>query len=390
MRAEEFRASVRAWLEANAPAPDEFPEPRTAEYVRFSQEFLGRVHRAGYSGISWPIAYGGRGLGLPEEKAFWAEAAKFTLPLGLFGIGLGMCGPTILQLGTQQQRERYIAPMLRGEEIWCQMFSEPAAGSDVASLRMRAERDGDHFVLTGQKVWTTGAHYCDFGILLARTDRDVAKHRGLTMFIADMSAPGVVVRPLRDMTGAEHFNEVFFDEVRIPVEAVVGEIDGGWAAAHALLVHERLAVSAGLGMEGESQGPLSYAGIVSRAREAGLLDDPLVVDELVNLHLRSRAAEVVDAKLAQEMDCGIDPGSRGSIGKLLKARLQSDAADLVVRLFGAAGLDVEVERAVLGSRQLSIGGGTNEIQLSIIGERVLGLPREPRIDLNTPFHELRS
>jgi alkylation response protein AidB-like acyl-CoA dehydrogenase len=386
--APEFLRELQQWLDENSPPADTFPESRTREYVTFSQQFLGQLHAAGFSGINWPAAYGGRGLSATHEKLFWGEVACRALPLGLFGIGLGMCGPTILQLGTEEQKQRYVQPMLEGREIWCQMFSEPAAGSDVASLRMKAVAEGDDFVLTGQKVWTTGAHYCDFGILLARTNPELPKHRGLTMFIIDMAAEGIDIRPLRDMTGAAHFNEVFFDSVRVPASAVVGDVDGGWTAARALLVHERLAVSAGLGTEGESEGPLSFAGVAARVARAGLHDDPLAVDALVDLYITSQAARMVDAKLAQEIDRGTEPGSRGSIGKLLKARMQSASADVATRLLGPRGLVDELESAVLGSRSLSIGGGTNEIQLSIIGDRVLGLPREPLADHDTPFHDL--
>lgn len=387
---DEFREGLRSWLADNAPPAGDFPEPRTQEYVAFSQEFLGKLSAAGYTGISWPAEYGGQGLSSSKEKAYWGEIALHALPLGIFGIGMGMCGPTILQLGTKEQKHRYLRPMLSGRETWCQMFSEPGAGSDVASLRMRAVRDGRDFVVTGQKVWTTGAHYCDFGILLVRTDPDLPKHRGLTMLIADMSAPGIEVRPLRDMTGAAHFNEVYFDEVRIPDSSVVGEVNGGWAAARALLIHERLAVSAGLGTEGESEGPLSYSGLAGRAAAESILGDAMAVDILVDLYLSSRAVTLVDAKLSQEMELGVDPGSRGSIGKLLKARLQSVAADVAVRLLGPFGLDGELEQAMLGSRSLAIGGGTNEIQLSIIGERVLGLPREPQAGLDMSFRDLAA
>lgn len=370
---------IRVWLRANAPARDEIPAPGTPAYVAFAREFLGRVYDAGFSGLSWPVEYGGRGLGQPQEKAFWTQAAAYDLPLGaVFGIGLGMCGPIIRELGTEEQKQRYLRPLLQGREVWCQLFSEPAAGSDLAALRTRAVLDGDHYVITGQKVWTTGAHYCDFGILLARTDPDVAKHRGLTMFIVPMRDPGVTVRPLRDMTGAADFNEVFFDGLRVPASAVVGVVGGGWDAARTLLVLERLAVSAGLGVDGAAEGPLSYAGIVRRVRTRGLLASPLVADQLVDLYLASRAAELTDEKLAQEIDAGEDPGSRGSIGKLLRARLDCVAADLAVRLLGDSDLDAELCHDILQSRKLAIGGGTDEIQLSIIGERVLGLPREPQ------------
>ncbi|HEY3981633.1 MAG TPA: acyl-CoA dehydrogenase family protein, partial [Streptosporangiaceae bacterium] len=243
--AEDFRGRARDWLEANAPrrGPDGMEEDaRGQATIADQQAFQAKLYEAGFAGITWPVEYGGQGLTNAEQIAFSSEARNYSLPTGAFVIGLGMPGPTILELGTEAQKQRYLPPMLRGEEIWCQLFSEPGAGSDVASLQTRAVRDGDGWVLDGQKVWTTLAHLSDFGAVLARTNPDVPKHQGLTMFVVDMHAPGVEVRPLRDMTGRAPFNEVFFEGVRLDGDSVIGQVDAGWRAAVTMLGHERVSI----------------------------------------------------------------------------------------------------------------------------------------------------
>ena len=238
----DFRNRARAWLAENAPrraAADEEAEPARADLAA-QKEFQARLFDAGFAGLTWPTEYGGQGLTNAEQIAFGQEARDYALPVGVFFIGLGMPGPTILELGTQEQKKRFLPKMLRGEEIWCQLFSEPAAGSDVASLTTTAVRDGDGWVLTGQKVWTSGAQYSDYGAVIARTDPTVPKHNGITMFIVDMHAPGVTVRPLKVATGHTPFNEVFFDQVRLPADAVIGEVNDGWRAAVVMLRNERV------------------------------------------------------------------------------------------------------------------------------------------------------
>ncbi|WP_157420464.1 acyl-CoA dehydrogenase family protein [Actinomadura kijaniata] len=381
---DEYRRTARAWLESRTAGLP--PDPGLDD----ARAFMADLYDAGYSGITWPVEYGGQGLSAAEERAFQQAASDFTLPVGVFGIGLGMCGPTLLSIGTEEQKRRYLPPLLRGEEIWCQMFSEPGAGSDVASLQTRAVRDGDHWVVNGQKVWTSVARQADRGLLIARTDPDVPKHQGITMFVIDMHDPGVTVRPLRDMTGESHFNEIFFDDVRVPAENVVGEVNGGWSAAVTTLLHER--VSIGMGAA-RTERPASFAALRRAAAERGLLADPAVRERLVDLYLRERAFDLLNAKMSQEVKAGIQPGARGSVVKLLLADLTLDGADAASEILGpdtvAHDDEGRIARALAWGPGMALGGGTNEIMRNIIGDRVLGLPREPQVDRAVPFKDLK-
>ncbi|MFC6884619.1 MULTISPECIES: acyl-CoA dehydrogenase family protein [Actinomadura] len=384
---EEYGRRVRAWLEEHASGLPADPGLDAA------RAFMAALYDAGYSGITWPAEYGGQGLGQPEERAFQQAARDFALPLGVFGIGLGMCGPTLLSIGTEEQKRRYVRPLLRGEEIWCQMFSEPGAGSDVASLQTRAVLDGDAWVVDGQKVWTSVARQADFGLLIARTDPGVPKHQGITMFVIDMHDPGVTVRPLRDMTGEAHFNEIFFDGVRVAPDQVVGEVNGGWSAAVTTLLHER--VSIGMGAA-RTERPASFAALSDAARERGLLEDPAVREQLVDLYLQERAFDLLNARLSQEVRAGIQPGARGSVSKLLLADLTLRSADVASEILGpesvAHGAEEgsgKIARALSWGPGMALGGGTNEIMRNIIGDRVLGLPREPQVDRTVPFRDLK-
>ncbi|WP_043614224.1 acyl-CoA dehydrogenase family protein [Nonomuraea candida] len=383
MNLAEYRRAARAWLQENAPS-DDHPE---ADGLTRVKEFMAKLYDAGYSGITWPEQWGGQGLTQAEERVFAEEARHYTLPTNVFMIGLGMTGPTIVDRGTDAQRARFIRPLLRGEEIWCQLFSEPGAGSDVASLQTRAVRDGDQWIVNGQKVWTSVAHHADWGLLLARTDVDVPKHKGLTMFVIDMHHPGVTVRPLKDMSGRANFNEIFFDNVPIPDEHRVGEVNDGWSVAVTTLLHERLSISAGVGMGGQKDNPASLEAL----REVVDTSDPLVRDELVELHIRSRALALFNQRLAQETKAGIFPGARGSAAKLLLAELAMYQADLGTRLVGpeAALADHPLARAISLAPGMALGGGTNEIMRNIVGDRVLGLPPEPRVDKTVPFKDLK-
>ncbi|MEW9549526.1 acyl-CoA dehydrogenase family protein [Nonomuraea sp. NPDC050783] len=383
MNLAEYRRAARAWLEENAPDDG----PPEGDGITRAKEFMAKLYDAGYSGITWPARWGGQGLTQAEERAFAAEARDFTLPTYVFSIGLGMTGPTIVERGSDAQRERFVRPLLRGEEIWCQLFSEPGAGSDVAALQTRAERDGDHWVVNGQKVWTSVAHHADWGLLLARTDVEVPKHKGLTMFVVDMHHPGVTVRPLRDMSGRANFNEIFFDDVTIPDEHRVGEVNDGWSVAVTTLLHERLSISAGVGMGGSKGHPASLEAL----REVVDTGDPIVRDQLVELHIRTRALALFNQRLAQETRAGIFPGARGSGAKLLLAELTLFQADLATRLVGpeAALAGHPLAQAVSMAPGMALGGGTNEIMRNIVGDRVLGLPPEPRVDKNVPFKDLK-
>ena len=391
----EFRIRARAWLEANAPrrasAGDADGEPGAAGIAE-QKAFQAKLYDAGFAGITWPREYGGQGLTNAEQIAFSQEARDFALPTSAFIIGLGMPGPTILELGTEEQKKRYLPKLLRGAEIWCQLFSEPAAGSDVASLITTAARDGDEWVLNGQKVWTSGAQYSDFGAVIARTDPTVPKHAGITMFIVDMHSPGVTVRPLKVATGAAPFNEVFFDQVRLPADSVIGEVSKGWAAAVVMLRNERVAIGT---LSAPRMSPLAYDSLSRVAARLGRGTDPGLSRRLAELYARERAVRLFAQLLREEAMAGSDPGPRGSVAKLAGAELGMFAAEVAGQVLGPAAVGFEsddvraVVTAIIAVPGGSIAGGTNEIQRNIIGERVLGLPKDPGVDRNTPFNQLR-
>jgi alkylation response protein AidB-like acyl-CoA dehydrogenase len=391
----DFRNRARAWLAENAPrragAGGESGEPGRAD-IAAQQAFQARLYDAGFAGLTWPKEYGGQGLTNAEQIAFSQEARDYALPVGAFVIGLGMPGPTILELGSEAQKKRYLPRMLRGEEIWCQLFSEPSAGSDVASLITSAVRDGDEWVLNGQKVWTSGAQYSDYGAVIARTDPTVPKHNGITMFIVDMHAPGVTVRPLKVATGASPFNEVFFDQVRLPADSVIGEVNDGWRAAVVMLRNERVAIGT---MAAPRTSPLSHDSLSGLAARLGTGADAGLSRRLAELYARERSVQLFGRLLREEAMAGRDPGPRGSVAKLAGAELGVFASHVAAEVLGpaAAGSDSVEVRAVLNAMisapGSSVAGGTNEIQRNIIGERVLGLPKDPGVNRGTPFNQLR-
>jgi alkylation response protein AidB-like acyl-CoA dehydrogenase len=393
---DDFRRRARAWLEANAPrrAADARQGQETSPAgIAEQQAFQAALYDAGLAGITWPRQYGGQGLTGAEQAAFSEEARDFDLPVGAFLVGLGMPGPTILDCGSEEQKKRYLRPMLRGEQIWCQLFSEPAAGSDVASLQATAVPAADGcWLLNGQKVWTSGAQYSDFGAVLARTDPSAPKHRGISMFIVDMHAAGVTVRPLRVATGNSPFNEVFFDQVRLPADALIGEVNKGWDVAVVMLRHERVA----LGTAGRPRSsPLSYDSLRGLAARLGRTRDPAIRRRLSELYARERAVQLFGQLLSEEAMAGRPPGARGSVAKLAGAELAAFAADVAADVLGdrVAGFDTAelqaVATAIVAAPGGAIAGGTNEIQRNIIGERVLSLAKDPGVDRDTPFNQLR-
>ena len=393
--ATDFRDRARAWLKEHAPqrggGDDELGESGGTD-IPAQKKFQASLYEAGFAGITWPREYGGQGLTNAEQIAFSTEAREYALPTGAFLIGLGMPGPTILELGSEEQKKRYLPPMLRGEEIWCQLFSEPSGGSDVAALITTAVRDGDEWVLNGQKVWTSGAQHSDYGAVIARTDPTVPKHNGITMFIVDMHAPGVTVRPLKVATGASPFNEVFFDNVRLPADSVIGTVNDGWRAAVVMLRNERVTIGTNAAPR---TSPLSYDSLSGLAGRLGGAGDQGLSRRLAELYVRERSAQLFGQLLREEAMAGRDPGPRGSVAKLAGAELSLFAAGVAADVLGpaAAGSDQpdvqEVLTAVIASPAGSIAGGTNEIQRNIIGERVLGLPKDPGVDRSIPFNQLR-
>ena len=397
---DELRAAIRSFFDDTLPTVLDGVDGDLAR----ARAWRAALFDAGLAGLDYPERDGGLGLG-PEHVVAWREESRGRIPReeAVFGIGVGMALPTIRDHGADHLRERFIRPGLRGDEIWCQMYSEPGAGSDLASLSTRAVRDGDEWVVTGQKVWTSGARHAQFAILLARTDVDLPKHRGITMFVLPVEQEGVTVRPLVQMTGASEFNEVFLDEARIPADHVVGEVNGGWATAVALLAHERVQTGTA-SMSGSAdqrskagRSPIPVAQLTELARRQGRLGDPLVRQDLARLHAGERIVAWLGAR------DGIHP----SIGKLWRTRQGRAAADVAAALaFPASpawGRDLDpgggpgAERNrdddyfayhILNCRGMSLGGGTDEIQRNTLGERALGLPREPGPDRDTPFRDL--
>lgn len=383
-----FRADARAWLEANA-IPKGSPEDFSAghfttdlgpdEYVKRCRWWQGQLHEAGWAGISWPAAFGGKG-GRPIQEAIFAEEqAKWGVSTGIFAVAHGMVAPTLMQHGTPEQQQRWLGPMLRGEELWCQLFSEPEAGSDLASLRTRAVRDGDEWVVTGQKVWTSNAQHSEWGVLIARTADGASKHEGITYFCVDMTSPGFDIRPLRQLNGEAHFNEVFLQEVRIPADQVVGEVGAGWKVAVTTLSNERAAIAGGSGMSDPER-------LRRRAHELGITGDPLFRQRFARVHTNNEILRYLKLRMRTAMSRGERPGPEASVMKLFYAAYVKDLGDLAVAMQGAAGQlvfpdaanDGVFQQKFFNAVQSSIGGGTDQIQRNIIGERVLGLPREPK------------
>ncbi|WP_426571957.1 acyl-CoA dehydrogenase family protein [Aquihabitans sp. McL0605] len=393
-----FRTEVRSWLVANAPAkggPEDF-STGFLEQTMTEEEFHRRVKQwqellvdHGWAGITWPKEYGGRG-GTAMQNTIWGqEAGQFGVTVNNYAVGIGMAGPTILRHGTDEQKKRYLLPMLRGDEVWCQLFSEPDAGSDLANISTRAIRDGDEYVVTGQKVWTSGAADSDWGILLARTDPDVPKHKGITYFLVDMTTPGFDVRPLKQMTGSEHFSEVFMDEVRIPVGNVLGEVNAGWGCAITTLSNER-GLIAGANKSSDTMA------LIELARKRGVSDDPIIRQHLVDCWIRQQIQRFHGYRLQTALSKGVPPGPETSVMKLFAAEYLRRLGNTSLEVLGPEGqlLDdhapagTEWQARFLFAPAIRIAGGSNEVQRNIMAERVLGLPGEPRPDRDTPFRDL--
>ncbi|HEX4978551.1 MAG TPA: acyl-CoA dehydrogenase family protein [Acidimicrobiales bacterium] len=398
-----FRAKARDFLDANArrrrvPTPDDDADPAADDEladVAANKAFQAKLFDAGLAGITWPKEYGGQGLSNEHQRVFNEVAADYDLPVGVFTIGFGMVMPTLLEFGTPEQKQRYVPKALRGEEIWSQLFSEPGAGSDVASLQTRAARDGDEWVINGQKVWTTGAQHSDFGAVIVRTNPDMPKHRGISMFIIDFSDPGVTVKPLRQMNGGTGFNEVFFDDVRVPHSNLIGEVDDGWRCAIAMLMNERVAIGSGAGAARRTAGGIDS--FVKLARQRGRLGDPVIRQRLVDVYIRQRIMGFLGQRTSAAVKSGRAPGPEGSIGKLAGGLLARQSSDLGIELAGPGGVAWDPtdprgnrwSQPVLSAPSSRIAGGSDEVQRNIIGERVLGLPKEPQVDRDVPFRELK-
>lgn len=383
-----FRAEALDWLEANAKRHESPPIAASAIVAEWSSEEedqkLAEARAwqrckfdAGWAGIAWPQEYGGRGGSLVEHAIFISEEARFDVPFDALAVGTGWCGPAILILGTEEQKRRYLPGLLGGEEIWCQLFSEPSAGSDLAALGTRAVRDGDEWVLDGQKVWTTFAHKSDFGLCIARTDPAAPQHRGLSAFVIDMRATGVETRPLRQMTGASNFNEVFLTDVRVPDSSRIGEIGDGWRVVITTFMFERTSVVA----VGSTVADAFMELLAERAPA-----DPRQRDRFLKSWIAGRALGYTQLRMMTALSQGRIPGPEGSLGKLVGTLLLTDIYDQAIELLGPEGLLADSDApangdwqdAFLGTPGLRIGGGTDQIQRNIIAERILGLPKDAR------------
>jgi alkylation response protein AidB-like acyl-CoA dehydrogenase len=390
-----FRAQARAWLEANAPppAPARGAPRRDRDLMAEGKAWQAKKAAAGYAQITWPKEWGGGGGTPMQQVIFGQEEAKFGVAYGFFSIGLGMCVPTVMAFANDETKQRFVGPAVRGEEIWCQLFSEPAGGSDVAGLRTRAVKDGDDWVINGQKVWTSGAHYSDFGIVLVRTNPDAPKHKGLTMFWLDMKSPGVEVRPIHQMSGASDFNEVYFTDVRVKDSQRLGAVDDGWRVALVTLMNERLAV-------GGSTGP-NYAEILGLARSLQTESGPALADQafrekLADWYVQSEGLKFTRFRTMTALSRGQTPGPESSIGKIISANQLQDLSNAAVELedqFGIiddtelAPMDAAFQASLMWAPGLRIAGGTDEILKNIIAERVLGLPGDIRVDKDVAFKD---
>jgi alkylation response protein AidB-like acyl-CoA dehydrogenase len=382
-REETFRDELRAWLEDNVPGE---PPSDEAEAFEFSRRWQRELHEGGWAGVSWPKEYGGRGATLVEQAIFYEEMVRARAPRTANVIGLAMGGPVVITHGTEEQKQRYLEPILSAEEIWCQGFSEPEAGSDLASLKTRAVKRNGEWLVTGQKVWTTLAHVAKWCMLVARTDPDAPKHQGLTYFLMDMEQEGVEVKPLRQITGEAEFNEIFMDEARIPDENVIGGVGNGWAVAITTLMNERagLAFGAQAALQIAMRRVIELASSTARnGTSAG--QDPLIRDELAQLFIETEIFRVTNYRgLTKIMKSGV-PGPEGSLGKWQWAEVNQALAEIAMEIEGpyaqlAGGSEYAIEDGewqyqFLRSRANSIEGGTTEILKNIIAERVLGLPK---------------
>jgi alkylation response protein AidB-like acyl-CoA dehydrogenase len=365
-----FRDELRGWLADNHPGEEPTGDEAAFE---FRKEWQRKLHAQKYAGLSWPEEYGGRGATLIEQAIFGEETARAKAPGPANVLGLVMGGPVVIAHGTDEQKQRYLEPILSAEEIWCQGFSEPESGSDLASLKTKAVKSNGEWVVTGQKVWTTFAHEAKWCMLVARTDQDAPKHKGLTYFLMDMEQDEVQVRPLRQITGEAEFNELFIEEARIPDENVIGGVGNGWAVAITTLMHER----AGLGAAAAASVRVALGQLIELAQERGADEDPVIRQKIAQLLIEVEALRLNAWRgLTAIMKTGI-PGPEGSLPKLQWSAVNQGLTELAMEIRGeeAAIKDSDWTYRFLRARANSIEGGTTEILKNIIAERVLNLPK---------------
>ena len=401
----EFRQEARQWLAENAPiyleeslSSSGFGRTNTGENdpLTEAKKWQKKKSEAGWACIQWPREYGGRGA-TPIQSVIWnQEEGIYGRLSATFIIGQGMCGPTLMAYASEELKRKYLPKLSSGEEVWCQLFSEPASGSDLAGLRTKAERDGDDWVINGQKIWTSGAQHSDYGILITRTDPEIPKHQGLTMFILNMKAEGIDVRPIKQANGDSGFNEVYFDNVRITDDHRLGEVGGGWQVSLTTLMNERLAIGGGIATGYPEMKEL----LESLPLGAGkAIDNPAVRSKLADWHCKAAGLKNTASRAITALSKGETPGPENSIGKLVAGSMMQDVAKFALDLQGLGGIMMDPEVAegtarfqamLMRSPAVRIEGGTDQILRNIISERVLGLPADMRADKGLPFNKIPS
>ena len=387
-----FREEAVTWLSHNVPTDEAFWALTPLEQAKLWQK---RKYDDGWACLGWATEFGGRGASPIEEVIWRQEEARYELPTNFFLIGQGMIGPTLMAWATADDKARYLPPLASGEEVWCQLFSEPAGGSDLAALRTRAEPDGDDWIINGQKIWTSGAHYADYGVIVVRTDPTLPKHKGLSYFYIDMRAPGVEIKPIKQLTGDADFNEVYFTDVRVSDRQRLGEVGQGWQVALTTLMNERAAIGGGIGK-------MDVDLAVAIAQDVELdgqpaIDNAAVRTRIADWYVQEAGLKYTGYRSLTALSRGALPGPENSIGKLVGAPKMQAMASFLMDLLGASGaisdetLAVKagiIQRSYMGAPGMRIAGGTDEIMANIIAERVLGLPQEPRLDKGIPFTDV--
>lgn len=387
----EFRQEARRWLEENVPTAEELKGLDEIERCKLWQK---RKFDAGWACIRWPKEYGGRDASAIESVIWNQEEAKFPTPAGVFAIGQGMAAPTLMSWAKEDQKREHLPPLASGEHIWCQLFSEPAGGSDLAAARTMAVQDGDEWVINGQKIWTSGAHYSDYGIIVVRTDPTVPKHKGLTYFFLNMKSPGIEIKPIRQISGGANFNEVFFNDVRVPAEQMLGTVGQGWQVSMTTLMNERAAIGGG--------GGLGFERVFRLAQQVTINDRPAIEDSNVRTHLANWYCQEAGLKYTgyrslTALSRGETPGPENSIGKLVGASKLQDMASFAMDLLEISGAvqdrEHSMDHGMYAGTYMSapggrIAGGSDEIMLNILSERVLGMPQDVRVDKGIPFNEI--
>ena len=396
-----YRAKARTWLDANATLKDPSGDRTNAldeaegDVVNQAKAWQAKKNTDGWACLRWPKQYGGQEASPIEAVIFGQEEGRYELPPSIYGIGHGMLGPTIMTHGTDEQKERFLPNMVEGNEVWCQLFSEPDAGSDLAGLKTSAVKDGDDWVINGQKIWTTGAQFCKWGMLVARTDTTAAKHAGLTYFIVDMEDPGIDIRPIKQMNGASGFNEVFFTDVRTPDTNRLGGVGDGWRVAITTLMNERSSIGGSMGGGGGIHDLIKLAQKVDRNGRPAI-EDGGVRRQIADFAVRRSGLKYTGQRGLSALSQGQTPGPEASIGKLVAAIMGLEMGAFGMELQGAAGVlagedslgDPTWQHTYMSMPGLRLAGGTDEILRNIISERVLGMPGEPRMDKGLPFKDI--